>query len=158
MGSNIMDNEYNARLNNIIDDIMVQFPMVARKIMIATKSKPQTVSSGMQIRLLEGLMICPMKPSEISQVHGISRPNVTTLIGKLIDQGLAQRSHDENDRRVVFISITDKGKRATLRYRKFVKEYLLNKVFNQINPDEVEEVLASMAKFRSLLIKVNSLI
>jgi DNA-binding MarR family transcriptional regulator len=153
-----MENEYNVRLNNLIDDVMVQFPMVARKILIATRAKKQPVSSALQVRLLEGLMISPMKPSDISQVHCISKPNVTTLIGKLIDEGFAQRSHDEKDRRVIYVSITDKGKKAVLRYRKIVKEYLLNTVFGQLSADEVEDVLASMAKFRSLLMKINSVI
>jgi MarR family transcriptional regulator, organic hydroperoxide resistance regulator len=99
-----------------------------------------------------------MKPSDISQVHCISKPNVTTLISKLIDEGFAQRSHDEKDRRVIYVSITDKGKKAVLRYRKIVKEYMLSTVFGQLSEDEVEDVLASMAKFRNLLMKVNSII
>lgn len=153
----ILDNEYTVRLNNVFDDVMVQFPIVARKILIATKSKTSPVSSAMQIRLLIGLMAGPMTPSEISQLHFISKPNVTTMISKLMEGGLAQRSHDEKDRRVIYVTITDKGKKAVLRDQKIVKEYLL-KVFDRLDASEIEDVFSAMEKYRNLLIKMNSII
>ena len=150
----MLDNEYNVRLNNVFDDVMVQFPIVARKIIIATKSKKSPFSSAMRVRLLATLMEGPMKPSDISQLHCISRPNVTTLINKLIEGGLVQRIHDEKDRRVIYITITDKGKKAALRDRKIVKEYTL-KMFDRL--DAIEDVISAMEKFRNLLIKMNSI-
>jgi DNA-binding MarR family transcriptional regulator len=153
----VLDSEFNVRLNTVIDDVMVQFPIVARKILIATKAKTSPVSSGIKFRLLEGLMASRMTPSEISQLHYISKPNVTTLISKLIEGGLAQRTHDERDRRVIYVSITDKGKKTVLRNRKIVKEYLL-KIFDQLNADEIEDVFSAMAKFRNLLIKMNNIL
>ena len=151
------DSEHNVRLNAVIDEIMVQFPTFARKVLIAMRAKRVPVSSEIQLRLLEGLMISPMTPSEISQVNCISKPNVTTLISKLIEGGYAQRSHGEQDRRVIHVSITDKGKKAVLRRRKMVKEYLF-KVFDQLNADEIEDVFITMAKFRNFLVKLNSII
>jgi DNA-binding MarR family transcriptional regulator len=153
----MLDNEYNARLSTVIDDVMVQFPVVARKILIATRAKKSPVSSGMQLRLLDGLMASPMTPSDISQLHCISKPNVTTLISKLIEGGFAQRSHGEKDRRVIYVSITDKGKKAVLRNRRIVRQYLL-KIFDQLDADEVEDILTGTARFRNLLIKMNKLI
>jgi len=152
----MLDHEYNVRLNNIIDDTTVHFLKFTRKIMIETKSKSSPISSEMQVRLLEGLMAGPMKPTEISHVCCISKPNVTTLVNKLIEGGFAQRSHDENDRRVIYVTITEKGKKAVYRKRKIVKEYIL-KIFNKFDADEIELVLSSMDKFRGFLIKMNSI-
>jgi DNA-binding MarR family transcriptional regulator len=153
----MLDSEYNVRMSEVFDDAMVQFPILARKVLMATKSKSSPISSGIQHRLLEGLMSGPMKPSEISQLHGISKPNVTTLISKLIDGGFATRSHDENDRRVIYVSITEKGKKAVLRNRAVVKKYLF-KVWEQLDTGEIEDILAAMDKFRYLLTKMNSII
>ena len=41
----MLDSEYNVRLNAVIDDVMVQFPTFARKVLIATKAKKSPVSS-----------------------------------------------------------------------------------------------------------------
>jgi DNA-binding MarR family transcriptional regulator len=151
-----MDREYNVRLSKIFDDIMVQFPIMARKVLMATKSKSSPVSSSIQYRVLESLMESPMTPSDISYIHCISKPNVTTLISKLIDGGFAQRSHDENDRRVIYVSITEKGRKAVLRHRAVVKKYL-SKVFDQLDTGEIEDILAAMDKFQNLLVKMNSI-
>lgn len=152
-----MDRESSIRLSEVYDDATVLFPIVARKILMATKSKKSPVSSGIQFRLLEGLMACPMTPTDISYLHLISKPNVTTLISKLIDGGFATRSHDENDRRVIYVSITEKGKKVVLRYRAVVKKYLL-KVWEQLDADEIEDVIAAMSKFHNLLIQMNNII
>jgi DNA-binding MarR family transcriptional regulator len=152
----MMDSEYNHRLTKVFDDVMVQFPVVARKVLMATKSKKSPVSSGIQYRLLESLMGTPMTPSDISYVHGISKPNVTTVISKLIQGGFVQRSHDENDRRVIYISITDKGKKIVLRRRAVVKKYLL-KVYEQLDSNEMEHALAAMDTFKNLLSQMNSI-
>ncbi len=152
----MLDHEYNARLNNLIDDLMVLFPRLFRKTLIATKVKTMPVSSDMQVRLLEGLITGPMKPSEISRVHCISRPNVTTLISKLIDSGFAQRSHDEQDRRVIYISITEKGKKVVYRRRKIIKEYIL-KVFDKLDKDEIEDTFSAVEAYRDILIRFNDI-
>jgi DNA-binding MarR family transcriptional regulator len=151
----MLSSEYDQMMNKVIDDVMVRFPLVARKVMMATKWKNDPVSSGIQLRLMEGLISSPMTPSEISYLHCISRPNVTTLISKLIEGGFAERSHDENDRRVIYITITEKGKKVVLRHHKLVKRYLL-KVFAQFSEDEIRDIFASMDKFRNLLIKMNN--
>jgi DNA-binding MarR family transcriptional regulator len=153
----MLDHKYNDRLNNIVDDMMVQFPRIARKMIIATRAKNMPVSSDIQVRLLEGLMTGPMKPSEISSVHCISRPNVTTLITKLIENGLVERSHDEKDRRVIHINITEKGKKIAYRRRKVVKEYML-KIFNQLNEDEIENTFAAVEAYRDILVRFNDII
>ena len=152
----MLDNEHNVRLNGLIDDILVQFPLMARKVALTTRMKTLPVSSVMQFRVLEVLTAGPMTPSEISRVHCISKPNVTTLISKLIEGGFAKRSHDEKDRRVIYVTITDKGKKVVQRKRKIGKEYIL-KAFDQFNKDETEEIFSAVEKLRNLLIKLNNI-
>ncbi|MFA5065890.1 MAG: MarR family transcriptional regulator [Dehalococcoidia bacterium] len=153
----MLDQKYNDRLNNLVDDMMVQFPRIARKMIIATRAKKAPVSSDIQLRLLEGLIAGPMKPSEISRIHCISKPNVTTLISKLIENGLAERSHDEKDRRVIYINITEKGKKVAYRRRKIVKEYM-SKIFDQLDEDEIEDTFAAVEAYRDILVRFNDII
>jgi len=135
---------------------MVQFPRITRKMLIATRAKKAPVSSDIQVRLLEGLMTGPMKPSEISHVHCISKPNVTTLISKLIENGFALRSHDEKDRRVIYISITEKGKKIVYRRRKIVKDYVM-KIFDKWDKDEIEDTFKAVEAYRDILVRFNDI-
>lgn len=51
-----------------------------------------------------------MSVSEISQTFGIARPNVTPLVDRLTGEGYVERMRNERDRRVVDISITERGR------------------------------------------------
>ena len=48
--------------------------------------------------------------SEISNRLGVGLPTVTNLVSKLEEKGLVSREHDTTDRRVVFCSVTERGK------------------------------------------------
>ena len=52
-----------------------------------------------------------MPTSEIGRRLGISKPNVTPLLDKLVEKGYVDRVPDARDRRIVNIVVTEKGKR-----------------------------------------------
>ncbi len=66
--------------------------------------------------------------SELAQEMQISKQQLTPLVNKLINQGLLAKNEDENDRRIVRIEVTEKG-------RKMVKE-----IFAEIKIDLVEKL------------------
>jgi DNA-binding MarR family transcriptional regulator len=148
--------ENSVRLSHFIDDLMVRFPIVARKILNETRDR-RSPSTDMQIRLLEGLMTGKMTPTEISHLHCISKPNVTTLINGLIEAGFAVRNHDEKDRRVIYITITEKGKKLVQRKRKVVKDYMM-KAFERCSGQDLEEIFVGMEKARDLMTRLNRLL
>ena len=47
--------------------------------------------------------------NEIAKHFGISKPTATTLLDKLIEMKLAKRTADEEDRRIIQVSLTTKG-------------------------------------------------
>src|SRR6267378_4054216 len=53
-------------------------------------------------------------PSELSELVGTSRANMTRILGTLVDEGLATRQTEELDGRRHMIQITNAGRRATL--------------------------------------------
>ena len=68
-------------------------------------------------RLLMGLFFheqleghCEMNPSEISEQQGTSRNTISALIRDLEEDGLLERSLDEQDRRKFNIQLTDQGR------------------------------------------------
>jgi MarR family transcriptional regulator, negative regulator of the multidrug operon emrRAB len=53
-------------------------------------------------------------PSELSELVGTSRANMTRILGTLVDEGLVTRQTEELDGRRHTIQITNAGRRATL--------------------------------------------
>lgn len=152
----LSESESSSLLSTHLDNVMTLFPVVTRKIMFATLLKSRIGSSEMQTRVLEGLGTGGLKPSEISKMYSISKPNVTTLVNKLIDRGYAERLPDDKDRRAIRIIITDKGKRLIIKKRKIVKEFFIN-AWKKLNPDEINDICKSMESFRYLLTKLDEI-
>ncbi len=140
-----------------MDDMMMLFPIITRKVLLGTMMKTRIGSTDMQTRILEGLTTGEMKPSEISKIFFISRPNVTTLVDKLIEKGYAQRLHDDKDRRAIIISATEKGRRLVAKRRKITKEYVINK-FAKLNPGEMQEICNSMENHIKMLTRMNEIL
>lgn len=68
-----------------------------------------------QFGILEALHhIGPMSQTEIGRKLLRSNPNITTVIDNLEKDGLVRRERQSNDRRVVLVSLTPKG-RAMIR-------------------------------------------
>ena len=51
----------------------------------------------------------PLRPTELSETLGISRPQITRLLDALEKRGWIIRKHSTVDRRSLFLRLTDKG-------------------------------------------------
>jgi len=118
--------------------------------------KAKTGFSNMESWVLVGLETGELNPSEISRIFSVSKPNVTTLINRLVDGGYVQRSHDEKDRRVIKISITDKGRKLLIKRQRLVKKYVLS-VFAKLSDDEIIELSKGMENYNNLVMKMNKI-
>lgn len=58
----------------------------------------------------------PQRVTDLAAWESVSQPSMTTLVNRLAEQGLAERSADATDRRAVLVAITDEG-RARLAAR-----------------------------------------
>ncbi|HAJ33675.1 MAG TPA: hypothetical protein DCK79_09980 [Candidatus Atribacteria bacterium] len=66
----------------------------------------------------------------------ISNPNMTALADKLIKEGLLERQTDENDRRIINLMITPKGK----EFLEFHKRNLKKSIIKQLEVLEDEDI------------------
>jgi DNA-binding MarR family transcriptional regulator len=53
-----------------------------------------------------------LKPSELAQILARSPNSVSMLVDRMVKAGLVRRTRDRSDRRVVNVSLTDKGGKA----------------------------------------------
>jgi DNA-binding MarR family transcriptional regulator len=81
--------------------------------------------------------------SEIGRKVCISKSNMTSLIDKLVEEGLVERSPYKNDRRVINISITEKGHEQLWSWRKHQNKQIRRKLSSLSNED-LEELYESL--------------
>lgn len=47
--------------------------------------------------------------TELASVFGVSKSAITAMTNRLVEKGLLQRTRDPNDRRVVYLTLTEHG-------------------------------------------------
>ncbi|GIP21353.1 MarR family winged helix-turn-helix transcriptional regulator [Paenibacillus sp. J22TS3] len=80
----------------------------------------------------------------------VGKSSITAIITRLVDRGLIERTRDEDDRRLIYLSLTDRGRevydKADRKVQDMVSSYLTH--FNQ---DEVESFIGTFEKLARLV-------
>lgn len=102
-----MDEEITSPLSEEFFKLLMQ---IHKKII-----KPDEFMKGLSIPPSHGKVIFylaqkgPSSVSNIAKALCISKPNMTPIIDKLLEEGFVTRSEDPNDRRILRIEITQKA-------------------------------------------------
>ncbi|MGZ7209713.1 MAG: MarR family winged helix-turn-helix transcriptional regulator, partial [Methanobacterium sp.] len=111
-----MDEE---RMNKMVDDLYLLFPLFRKKLFKHKKGLKEGQIPRSYYHVLGVLKKRGELPmSKIGNRVHISKSNMTSLIDKLVEDGLVERIPDKNDRRVINIKITDKGNDLLKNLRK----------------------------------------
>jgi DNA-binding MarR family transcriptional regulator len=83
----------------------------------------------------------------------VPKPHVTSLVDKLIDDNLAERLYDPNDRRVINIQLTEKGRSIFATMKKEVHDEFKQRL-EFLTDDQVENFVASVQVVQETLIQI----
>ena len=83
--------------------------------------------------------------SEVAQDLGITVGTLTTSINRLIKKGYVERSRIEEDRRVVLVELTKKGKVAHRLHERFHNE-MVRSMMDSLSEREQEVLIRSLGK------------
>lgn len=152
MVQKLMDN----KLDSIVDNLFLFFPLFYRKILKGAHTKTGTNPINMQFHVLAMLMNWELlQTSEIGRKLGISKPNMTALMDKLIEKGYAQRSPDARDRRIIRIAITEKGKRFVINRKGIVRKSIKNNL-SVLRDEELDNLYVALETFHGIISKVGN--
>ena len=94
--------------------------------------------TGLEMEIIQWLVIDgKRKMKEIGENFNIKLSSLTSVIDKIERQKLVYRVNSKEDRRVVFLDVTDKGKKLYKDYSDYLKvlAYLMKK---EMNPQHFE--------------------
>ncbi|EEK71708.1 Transcriptional regulator, MarR [Bacillus mycoides] len=140
----------------IVDHLLSLVPLFYRKFMLPGEfsSQRHMPPSHTQVLLLlheNGTLAV----SEIGKRLAISRPNMTPLLNKLIQEELIERHYSEKDRRVILISLTTEGKMLVSQYQQFILGKLKEN-FQTLSEEEREKLIYSLKTIQNLILKTNA--
>ncbi|MED1800857.1 MarR family winged helix-turn-helix transcriptional regulator [Brevibacillus porteri] len=82
---------------------------------------------------------------ELAESMGVKPSAITAMIDRLDKHGFVARDRDEEDRRVVYISLRDSGKKI-LQVAKQNRREKLNKMFSHLSEDELQQFVSIFEK------------
>ncbi|USB32157.1 MarR family transcriptional regulator [Paenibacillus sp. YPG26] len=87
--------------------------------------------------------------TELADAFCVGKSSITAIITRLVDRGLVERTRDKEDRRLVYLSLTELGheisSKADEKVQEVVAKYLVH--FNQ---EEIESFITSFEKLARL--------
>jgi len=90
---------------------------------------------------------------ELSKNAQVTMPSMTEMIDKLEGHGMAERYRDVNDRRVVKVRLTPKGKKLRKEFmQKRLKE--MKEIFGKLSKRELDDLIESLKRARHILEKI----
>jgi DNA-binding MarR family transcriptional regulator len=81
--------------------------------------------------------------SELAVARNVALNTATSLVDRLVAAGLLERRSDPNDRRVVRVVTTAKGRTLVERLRS-VRGAAIRRLLDELSDEEIAEVLAAM--------------
>lgn len=80
---------------------------------------------------------------------GVTTGTLTIAVNSLVKKGYVERARSEEDRRVVLVSLSEKGKRAYLHHRQF-HEQMIEAIVEELSEEEqavLEKALVKLDRF-----------
>ncbi|TXL60539.1 MarR family transcriptional regulator [Cerasibacillus terrae] len=85
------------------------------------------------------------RPSDIARTLGLTPPTLTHLSEKLVQKKLATRLADDDDRRIIYLAITDKGLDLVKKANEEGKTLRKN-LFDKLTAEEQQQLLSIYRK------------
>lgn len=91
-----------------------------------------------------------MKISELSEKIGLSNSTVSGILDRLESQGLVERVRSKEDRRVVYIRVTDEFKKQAQKQFDEINE-VIEQMMNKAKPEELDTILKGMETLKDII-------
>ncbi len=99
-------------MNSIDLEILSMFKEIAKRFVEMQKEVLSGTNIGFtELKILTLLDVSgKYSQTNLSEYCGIDKPTISRVINRMYEQNLVKRQEDCNDRRITYISLTDKGK------------------------------------------------
>lgn len=94
----------------------------------------------------------PISISKMAKELCISKPNMTPVIDKLVEEGLVTRDYDPTDRRVILIQTTPKALEFLRSGQEYIKEVIKEKLA-PLNEEDISTLSSSLDTLLTIIKK-----
>lgn len=144
----------NDNINVIVENLFRTLPFIHRKLMKIDLTSVNKGLSHPHIIIMSMLDRSGSLPvSVIGTRMGISKPQMTHLVDKLISLRYVKRLPDANDRRIINVTLTDRGKTTLETCKELIRDNIRQKL-SSLEDDDLAELSASLKSLKAIWSKL----
>ena len=141
------------QLNNISDNLYILLLSLNRQIFNPNDLTKKFNVPHSHIKVLFYLIHNgPISISKMAKELCISKPNMTPVIDKLVEEGLVTRDYDPTDRRVILIQTTPKALEFLRSGQEYIKEVIKEKLA-PLNEEDISTLSSSLDTLLTIIKK-----
>jgi DNA-binding MarR family transcriptional regulator len=107
-----------------------------------------TTEQHFTMRHINNVEVCTS--TELAIVFGVKKSAITPIINRLVEKGWVERTRDEKDRRVIYLTLTPAGKVIFGEMEKKIQSVIVS-VISQFDQAEIQNFIDTYAKLDRLI-------
>ena len=88
--------------------------------------------------------------TELADVFAVNKSAITAMTNRLVEKGMIARGKDEDDRRIIALSLTEKGEQWLVETERKVYE-LVETMMTKLSHEEIEQFIQTYEKLVMIL-------
>lgn len=88
--------------------------------------------------------------THLAEVFEVKKSAITAIINRMWDKGLIKRTRDENDRRIVYLTLTEQGNELYLMLERRIYN-LVESFISKFDENEITQFLKTYEKLNEIL-------
>lgn len=145
--------DINAALNEVFVKVFKNITGIEERVIQADEYLNATAND---MHVIEAIgKGSPKNMTSVAKALSVTTGTLTISVNSLVKKGFVERVRSEEDRRVVLISLTEKGKQVYMRHQKFHEE-LVEGIVNRLDDQEkilLEKVLSNLNQYFKEMLK-----
>ncbi|MCR3759970.1 MarR family transcriptional regulator [Clostridium felsineum] len=144
------------QIDDIINDVFSVMPVFAKTMLgLVENAFSEYKLSNSSIKVLFALENHKkITITDLGKVLCAHKPNVTSWVDCLVKSDLAYRLNDDKDRRIIYISLTDKGENTVNRCRQDLNNSFGEKL-GHLSKGDLDLLIQTLNNMAILLNKIN---
>lgn len=132
-------------INDVLVNLFNEIMDIEERALITTEYKDVSVND---MHVIEAVGIGAARSmSAVAKSLSVTVGTLTIAMNHLVKKGYVERRRSEEDRRVVLVSLSEKGERAYHHHRMF-HEKMVMAVMKDLNPQETEALTEALLKLQ----------
>jgi len=144
-------NEMDYELRQLVERYMAAYFVLFKKLNVQIREVIQDEATLDQYQIIDYIATHDNGTStELADAFSVGKSSITAIITRLVDRGIIERTRDNQDRRVVYLSLTERGRMIYSKMQGSIMG-MLSTYMGHFTKDEIDSFIKPFEKLAKLV-------